>query len=166
MENAELDRCLNYVELSPHEPTCSAYMNTIFQLWQETSSVEIKGNILTHFDGWGPTGRGPGGWIFSNEKRHHNIFNALIINQSYNPNVSDRGGKMRMGTERKVTGRFFSASQNVEGFVQPLLCDKRENQRGSLWKSEWTMRTKDNGYIKRAKDLYAVCHVHIQVNGQ
>lgn len=98
--------------------------------------MEIKGNILSDFDGWGPTGRGPGGWIFSNKKRHHNIFNALIINQSYNPNVSDRGGKMRMGTERKVTRRFFSASQNVEGFLQPLLCDKRDNQRGSLWKSE------------------------------
>ncbi len=65
--------------------------------------MEIKGNILSDFDGWGPTARGPGDWIFSNEKRHHNIFNALIINQSFNPNVSDRGGKLRMGTERKVT---------------------------------------------------------------
>jgi len=38
-------------------------------------------------------------------------------------------GEMRIGIEREVTGRFFSASQNNEGFLQPLLCDKREKSK-------------------------------------
>lgn len=36
------------------------------------------------------------------------------------------------GENRAATRRFFTASQNNQGFLQPLLCDKREKIEGVI----------------------------------